>query len=180
MADAARRSALELAPGSAWKPGPARSRYSLRVDLAAAAARASPALPISTTPCRARLQGEWSALWLGPDEQLLIGPELGANAFGAAVYKALSELPHSLVDVSHRQGTIELEGPEAVAMLNAGSPLDLRESAFPEGACTRTVFGKAEIVLWRKGRARFHVEVWRSFMPYVAGLLAEAEREYRR
>jgi sarcosine oxidase subunit gamma len=44
--------------------------------------------------------------------------------------------------------------------------------------CTRTVFAKAEVVLWRTGADAFHVEVWRSFAPYVLGLLEEAAREY--
>lgn len=178
MAEQLSRSMVDLVPGSAWQPSPPRSRYALRVDLAAAAERTSPMLPISTAPCRARAQGEWSALWLGPDEQLLLGPAQGAAEFAAAAGKALAGLAHSLVDVSHRQGAIELGGAHAAAIINSGCPLDLRESSFPVDACTRTVFGKAEIVLWRQAPGRFHIEIWRSFMPYVAGLLAEAEREY--
>jgi sarcosine oxidase subunit gamma len=43
--------------------------------------------------------------------------------------------------------------------------------------CTRTILGKADIVLWRTGAESFHVEVWRSFADYVARFLAEASRE---
>jgi len=45
------------------------------------------------------------------------------------------------------------------------------------GMCTRTVLGKADIVLWRTGPDSFHVEVWRSFADYVARFLTEAARE---
>jgi sarcosine oxidase subunit gamma len=45
--------------------------------------------------------------------------------------------------------------------------------------CTRTVFGKAEIVLWRTAAETFRIEVWRSFAPYVLGCLEEAGREYQ-
>jgi sarcosine oxidase subunit gamma len=38
----------------------------------------------------------------------------------------------------------------------------------------RTMFLKTEIVLWRQAETRFHVEVWRSFAPYLVGHLAEA------
>ena len=48
--------------------------------------------------------------------------------------------------------------------------------AFPIGMATRTMFDKAEIVLWRRAATTFHVEVWRSFAPYLAGSLAEAAR----
>jgi len=44
--------------------------------------------------------------------------------------------------------------------------------------CTRTVFAKAEIVLWRTAPDAFRIEVWRSFTDYVARLLGEAAREY--
>ena len=37
---------------------------------------------------------------------------------------------------------------------------------------------KAEIVLWRQGRDCFHIEVWRSFEPYVRGFLREHMREF--
>ena len=52
-------------------------------------------------------------------------------------------------------------------------------AAFPVGMCTRTLFGKAEIVLWRTAPRPFRIEVWRSFAPYVLGCLDEACREYR-
>ena len=39
--------------------------------------------------------------------------------------------------------------------------------------CTRTVFAKAEIVLWRRAEQRFHLEVARSFAAYVHELLGE-------
>ena len=39
---------------------------------------------------------------------------------------------------------------------------------------TRTVFDRAEIVLWRKEEAEFRVEVARSFSPWLAAALAEA------
>ena len=43
--------------------------------------------------------------------------------------------------------------------------------------CTRTVFAKAEIVLWRTAADTFRVEVWRSFADYVVGMLHETAFE---
>ena len=91
--------------------------------------------------------------------------------------QALGDLPHSLVDVSHRQVGLVIAGPHAATVLAAGCPLDLDRSAFPLGMCTRTVLAKAEIVLWRIADDGFHLEVWRSFAAYVSGLIAEAARE---
>jgi sarcosine oxidase subunit gamma len=63
-------------------------------------------------------------------------------------------------------------------MLNAGCPLDLDERAFPVGMATRTLFMKADIVLWRVAEQKFHIEVWRSFAPYVWSLLEVIGLEY--
>jgi sarcosine oxidase subunit gamma len=180
MADATVRSIAELAPGKCWRALAPQARFSLRVDLEAAAARLEAVVPASTETCRARTREAWAALWLGPDEQLLIGPEQDAARVAAAISGALQGIVHSLVDIGHRQGAIEVAGPAAAALINSECPLDLRLSAFPAGSCTRTVFAKAEIVLWRLDEQRFHVEAWRSFLPYVGGLLAEAEREHQR
>ena len=68
----------------------------------------------------------------------------------------------------------ELRGPQAATLLSAGCPLDLDESAFPIGTCTRTVLAKAEVVLWRRAQQTFHLEVARSFVAYVSRFLAEA------
>jgi sarcosine oxidase subunit gamma len=140
------------------------------------AAGAALGLTISQTACRAATNGaQVAALWLGPDEQLLIGPESADLA--ATLQPALRGLSHSLVEVSHRQIGLEVSGPHVTDLLNAGCPLDLDLSAFPVGMCTRTVLTKAEIVLWRTDETVFHVEVWRSFASYVTELLAEIARD---
>jgi sarcosine oxidase, subunit gamma len=153
------------------------TRYILRGGAAVrAAADAAAGVALPAEACRAATRGERAALWLGPDEWLLIASETEAAGLASALQRALASLPHSLVDVSHRQGACELSGPRAATLLSAGCPLDLDESAFPTGMCTRTVLAKAEVVLWRKAPQRFHLEVARSFIAYVSQFLAEAAR----
>ncbi len=117
-----------------------------------------------------------AALWLGPDEWLLIADSADAAAIGDVLESVLDGTAHSLVDVSHRQIGLIASGPAAARVLNAGCPLDLDLKAFPVGFATRTLFDKVEIVLWRRAEGAFHVEVWRSFAPYLAASLAEAAR----
>ncbi len=140
------------------------------------AAQAALGFAVPESACRAGGDGERAALWLGPDEWLLIAPVRLASALPAMLYRALGQLPHSLVDVSHRQTALAVSGPRAPTLLAAGCPLDLDESAFPVGMCTRTLLAKAEIVLWRTGSLEFRAEVWRSFAAYVSQFLAEAAR----
>ena len=159
------------------EPVPPAARYILRgAAEVRAAAEAAAGLGIPTDACRAITHEERAALWLGPDEWLLIAPEAEGAALAGALERALAQLPHSLVDVSHRQSACTLQGPQAATLLAAGCPLDLDVNAFPVGMCTRTVLAKAEVVLWRTGTEAFRIEVWRSFVAYVAQFLAEAAR----
>ena len=117
-----------------------------------------------------------AALWLGPDEWLLIADGADAADIGAMLESVLEGTAHSLVDVSHRQTALIASGPTAARVLNAGCPLDLDLKAFPVGFATRTLFDKVEIMLRRRAETNFHIEVWRSFASYLAGSLAEAAR----
>lgn len=172
----ARRAPL-LATSPAVQPLPAAARWILRggPEIRAAAETAL-GLAVPTAACRAAAEGESAALWLGPDEWLLISAEQRADETAAALRAALAGLAHSLVDVSHRQLALEVHGPTAPALLASGCPLDLDPEVFPVGMCTRTMLAKAEIVLWRTRAESFRIEVWRSFAPYVSALLAEAAR----
>ncbi|MDQ0510360.1 sarcosine oxidase subunit gamma [Ancylobacter amanitiformis] len=117
------------------------------------------------------------ALWLGPDEWMLLAPGADPAPLFAAIEAATAGLPHALVDVSARSVTIEVAGPKAAYVLNQGNPLDLSIEAFPVGSATRTLFHKAEIVLSRIAPDIFHVDVWRSFAPYVWQMLEDGRRE---
>jgi sarcosine oxidase subunit gamma len=155
------------------------ARWILRARPAAMEAVAAPLgtrLPV--VACRSATAGSYAALWLGPDEWLLLAPEADGPALAAALEAAIGSHPHSLVDVGHRQSGLLLSGPQAATVLNAGCPLDFDPDAFPLGMCTRTVLGKAEVMLWRTGAHSFHVEAWRSFLPYVWRFLEEAAREF--
>jgi sarcosine oxidase, subunit gamma len=125
----------------------------------------------SEIACRAVSGPAWSALWLGPDEQLLLGPLADQAHFESALGAALKSMPHSLVDVSHRQLAFTIAGPQAATWLSAACPLDLDLAAFPVSMVTRTIFAKAEIILWRKAPEVFHVDIWRSYAEYFSALI---------
>ena len=127
---------------------------------------------LPTKPKTSALERSLGALWLGPDEWLLLDGETDPlNALRGA------EALHSAVDVSHRNVGIEVAGPHAADAISGGCPQNLLPETFPVGACSRTVLGKAEIVLWRLGEQTFRVECWRSFAPYVWTYLSLAARD---
>ncbi|MCO6184988.1 sarcosine oxidase subunit gamma [Rhizobium sp. L1K21] len=151
-------------------PAPEASRISLRAGEEALAALSSALdLGLPTQPKTSESKNGRMALWLGPDEWLIIDQN-GADLMALC---ATVSAPHSATDVSHRNTAIIISGPGAADAINGGCPLDLSLKSFPVGACTRTLLAKIEIVLYRSSEDTFRVECWRSFAPYALGMLAE-------
>jgi sarcosine oxidase subunit gamma len=149
---------------------PAAARASLRAAPdAVPALSAALGVTLPQSPKTSASQDGRFALWLGPDEWLLIGPD-GTDFVGLA---GQAGVLHSAVDISHRNIGIVVSGPGAVTAIGSACPQDLTSSVFPIGACSRTVFGKMEIVLFRTGEESYRVECWRSFAEYCMGMLAE-------
>lgn len=156
------------------EPAAPASRISLRVraeDVPALSSALGVDLPMK--PKTSAYANGRTALWLGPDEWLVIDE----GESGLMTAAANSGVLHSATDVSHRNTAILVSGPGAAAAINAGCSQDLSLDVFPVGACSRTLFGKVEIVLLRTAEDAFRVEVWRSFSDYAFGLLAEGARD---
>lgn len=126
---------------------------------------------------RAAASGDWNALHLAPDEWLLTGPLDQGEALLARLAEAAS-IAKSVVAVSDRSLAIELHGTDAAALLNAGCPLDLSDTAFPRDACTRTLFGKVQVLVWRMSKPDcFRMQYGRSYDDYVTALIVEAAQD---
>jgi len=102
---------------------------------------------------------------LGPDEYYALLPagDVLPEGVGQAV---------SVVEVSGRALGFVIEGEGAAALIATGCSLDL--DRFAVGRATRTLFETVEIVLFREDETRFHIEVWRSFAPWLWHALAAA------
>jgi len=125
----------------------------------------------------ARDNGQIALLWLGPDERLILAWQENGRQVATRLASALAGQPNSLVDVTHRQVSRQLQGEGITELLNCGCPQDLDPSQFPVGRCSRTLYNKAEIVLWRRGLNEFHVEIWRSYADYFERWLIEAAQD---
>ena len=139
----------------------AEKRYSLRGEVAAL--QALTAVPLPKKIGDVSDQAEGIAIMLGPDEWLLIGAVKGDGA----------GQPVSITEITERQIGITLKGPRAAEILTSGCPLDLERMAVGRG--TRTIYETVEIVVIKRGAEQFHIEVWRSFAPWLwAALVAAA------
>jgi sarcosine oxidase subunit gamma len=153
---------------------PPAHRISLRAPASSVAALSEAlGLTLPQKPKTSASKGSRTALWLGPDEWLVIDDGASDPLEACAGVEAL----HSAVGISHRNVAISVTGPGAENTISAGCPQDLLLAVFPAGACSRTISGKVEVVLWRTGEDSFRVECWRSFSDYVFTFLIEAARD---
>lgn len=115
--------------------------------------------------------GDRLALWLGPDEWLLVGPPGTRFDLGAVTGAA------SIVDVSAARTTIEIGGARAGDLLAHGCALDLHPSVFPEGRCAQTMLAQAQVILVHLDGV-YRVLVRSSYARYLAEWLVDAAAEY--
>jgi sarcosine oxidase, subunit gamma len=131
-----------------------------------------------------------TAIWLGPDEWLIISPfrtpeqlETGlreaVGAGGTAVDGA--GFPGSVVDVSAQRTTLWLRGEHVRDLLAGGCSVDLHPRLFGRGAAVQTLLGQAGVVLMALDDTGTHYQivVRSSFAGYVTSWLLDAATEYR-
>ena len=124
---------------------------------------------------------ERAALWLGPDEWLLVAREGEAEQIEAALREQRGDAPWlSVVDLSGNYAVLQLSGPRTREVLSAGCPLDLHPRAFAGSVCVQTVLGQARVILRLLDEGAPAIEVWvrNSFLLYLEAWLAEASAEY--
>ena len=102
------------------------------------------------------------AIWLGPDEWLVLG---GREQDHSDAWAA--------VDVSASRVCFELSGEGAVGVLARGCALDLHPSVFPPGRCAQTLLARAQVILYRTDEETFRVLVRPSFVDYVCAWFRE-------
>ena len=119
-----------------------------------------------------------SALWLGPDEWLVVAPDGRNAALEASLRSALKGLHHSVTDVSANRTILEVSGEYARLVLAKGCPLDLHASAFGAPQCAQSLLAKSQVILQcLDARPTFRIFVRLSFAPYVAEWLTDAAAE---
>lgn len=165
-------------PGVTLAPVGPRPQVSLRTHPEARGAMAEAlGIALPERPKTSASGDGLAALWLGPDEWLLVADAASGRTAAGLVAAAEGATPdQSAVDVSDRFVAVAVEGMAAEAVLAAGCPQDLRLRTFPVGAASRTLLAKAEVILWRRGETRFEVFLARSFADYGWLFLAEAAR----
>ena len=126
--------------------------------------------------------GSVTALWLGPDEWLLLSAE-GDSGLAERLDDALAGLAATAVEVTEGATMIRLAGPRARDVLAKGCPLDLHPRVFGAGRVAQSVIAQADAILHQTADdggdgPAFEIHVRRSFAEYLWLWLADAAREY--
>lgn len=130
------------------------------------------------------LSNAWSgdsqcaALWLGPDEWLILAPQGNNDKLCSGLRAKLAGIHHSVVDLSANRAIIEISGSDARTVLAKGCPLDLHAAAFGPGQCAQSLLAKSQVILQCvDAGATLRLFVRISFAPYVAEWLLDAAAE---
>lgn len=146
---------------------PFLAQVSVRLD-PSLADRAPSALPLE--PNTAWEAGPRAALWLGPDEWLVVGPAHAASEIVAEFDGALEGEHRSIVDISANRTVIELGGPGRHDLLASGCSLDLHPRSWHAGMCAQTLFARTQVILHERDEMT-RVLVRPSFAGYLVDRL---------
>lgn len=117
------------------------------------------------------------AVWLGPDQWLLVSDSMSANELIASVDEKLSNQLYATADLSDGLDCFELAGPATRTILSMGCGLDLDSSAFTYGQCARTRFACVPLVIAATGEDQFDLYVDRSYSHYLQQWITNAARD---
>ncbi|NJC71327.1 sarcosine oxidase subunit gamma family protein [Planosporangium thailandense] len=134
--------------------------------------------PLPTACGETTAAGGRTALWLGPDEWLVVSSADEPAALTAALHEALGGDPGSIVDVSANRTVLELSGARARAVLEKGCPVDLHPRRFTPGRAVTTTVGPVPVVLWQTAATAYRLLPRSSFADYLARWLLDAMAEY--
>ena len=132
-------------------------------------------LDLPRTPNSVATTRDRRALWLGPNEWLIVAAVHQAKAIEDTWRSAMVGSTASIVDVSANRTVLLIQGELAQALLAHGIAIDLDPRVFAPGHCAQTLLAKAQVVIERRSDDNaFQVYVRGSYASYLADWLLEA------
>ena len=146
-----------------------------RFRMAAVAALAT-ALPLE--PNRVTEADGIRALWLGPDEWLIVTREERLEGLTRALLHELAGQSLAITDVSEARAVIGIAGPAARDVLSQGLSLDLHPRAFGPAQAAQTLLARVPVILHqRSDEPRYDLYAPRSLAEYLWHWLEDAARD---
>lgn len=117
------------------------------------------------------------AVWMGPDELLLLMAHAAAAATAARIGEALEGSHYMVLDVSDARIVLTLTGPDVADTVAKGAPVDLGDGVFPVGTARRTHLGGIAVAIWRTGPESWEIVCLRSYARHLLRWLETAGAE---
>lgn len=140
--------------------------------LATAIGLALPIAPNTVTSGKDR-----RALWLAPDEWLVVGPDGQQGAIEQELRNGLNGAFGSVTDVSANRTLLQIRGAKARARLAHGIAIDLDPRSFGPMRCAQTLLAKAQVIIDCRDESGLILYVRASFATYAADWLLDALAE---
>ena len=132
------------------------------------------------TPNTFLKNNEYTSVWLGPDEWLVNSLPGDESALERDLNIALTDIHHSVTNVSDNSTIIQLSGPNARSVIMKGCAVDVHPRAFNTGDAFQSNLAAASVIMWQLDLIpTFNIMVRASFASYLWKWLLDAGAEFR-
>ena len=140
-------------------------------------AKAVLGLDLPKAPRTSTSWGDTKALWLSPDQWLILCPGEKAQALTEQLSTALKSIHHLAVNVSDMRSIIRVEGDHARTTVMKGTSIDLTHGDYPPGTIRRMKFAEVGALLHIVEVNVIDIYVFRSYADYAWEFLLKAARK---
>ena len=118
------------------------------------------------------------ALWLGPDERLVILPKDQIITARMNLERELQGIHYSSVDLSSGQVILDLKGEEVLNILSKGCSVDFHHKYFNVGQCVQTSIDKINVICFPLENNHIRIIVRRSYSEALIAWFKDASIEF--
>ena len=118
------------------------------------------------------------ALWLGPDERLVLLPKNQIITVEMNLERELDGIHYSSVDLSSGQVILDLKGEEVLNILSKGCSVDLHQKYFNVGQCVQTSIDKINVICFPLENNHIRIIVRRSYSEALIAWFKDASIEF--
>jgi sarcosine oxidase subunit gamma len=158
-----------------WDVPARRTKVRLRVTMAAMD-EAARRLDLPAPQC-SEVKGDVTALWLGPDQWLLVSDHMLPSVSAERCERELGSLLHHTVDLSAALACARLRGARVRELMAMASGVDWSTAAFPAGHCRRTRFARIAAIVHAVENDVIELYYDRSYRRYLERWFAHASSD---
>ena len=154
-----------------------RGMITLRGDLASEALQAAVDEAVGLKvpePLAMSADGDARAIWMSPDELLLLCGYADANAAIVRIGEQMGDAHHMALNVSDARAVIRLTGSRVGEVLAKGAPCDCSDHGFPVGTARRTHLAGLAVAFWRLEQDVWEIVALRSYSHHLMTWLETA------